>query len=130
MRPFATTSRAAVGQSRDWSGLSEGQARGGGSRPELASDASSCAGAQRKRTEAAASTSADAALAGISAAGAGAWQEGVQQSFLDLSTGLTGVLPSIEQPGIPLGEAANALAAAGASARLSAQSIEISNRIT
>jgi hypothetical protein len=49
---------------------------------------------------------------------------------LDLSTGLTGVLPSIEQPGIPLGEAANALAAAGASARLSAQSIEISNRIT
>ena len=74
--------------------------------------------------------SADAALAGISAAGAGAWQEGVQQSFLDLSTGLTGILPSIEQPGIPLGEAADALAAAGASARLSAQSIEISNRIT
>ena len=64
------------------------------------------------------------------AADAGAWQAGVQQSFLDLSTGLAGILPSIEQPAIPLGEAADALAAAGASARPSAQSIEISSRIT
>ena len=102
--------------------MSEGQARGGGSRPEDGTDASSFAGAETSCGERIPATAPAAFLVGRSAAEDGAWQAGVQQSILECFGGMSGMcLPSIAQPGMPeLGWAA-ALAVTGTRASATTQ---------
>ena len=64
-------------------GLSEGQARGGGSRPELAIEPSSLMGAETNFTAGAVRTALRQSRLGSSAADEGAWQTRPQQSNLD-----------------------------------------------
>lgn len=68
--------------SGELSGLPEGQARGGGSRPKLGAEASSFTGAPRSCTVEGVSMSEAARVLGRSAADEAAWQAGVQQSIL------------------------------------------------
>lgn len=113
---------------------SEGQARGGGSRPELAIDTSSRAGAQSSKAARTESAGSGGPLSG-SRAGDCAWQTDAQQSVLEWPVGLAGILPSIEQSGmsadgISIDSIAAALGATGASASPMAHRIEIRIRIT
>lgn len=68
-------------RSRERSGLSEGQARGGGSRPELRMEASFLAGAEVSFIAGRGSKAAAPSLLGRSPADV-TWQAGVQQSIL------------------------------------------------
>ena len=68
---------------RELSGLSEGQARGGGSRPELVIEPSFLTGAETSIAGRAVLMSLLAVLLGSIAADEGAWQARPQQSILE-----------------------------------------------
>jgi hypothetical protein len=111
--------------------LSEGQARGGGSRPELGIDASSFTGAKASLDlSTGCGRAVESCLGSRAATEADVWHAGVQQSILEWSAGLPGIFPSIVQPGITFEGTVDALAATGASASPNAQRIEINSRIT
>ena len=128
MRLWTISSRAPEIGSRELSGLSEGQARGGGSSPVVGADANSLVGAEISKAERTAPISPAVFLLGRSAADEGAWHAGVQQSFFAWTTGLFGILTFIVQPGMPLLGWAPAPAVTGANARPRAQRIEIISR--
>lgn len=109
---------------RELSGLSEDQARGGGSRPEPAIDESSFVGEPLTVARSSGFATGAGFIVGSSAAdGDGAWHAGVQQSIFGCLTGMLGIcLPSIAQPGIPLDGAPAAPAEVGARAKPKAQS--------
>ena len=131
-RLLTVSPRAGVTRRRcELSGLSEGQARGGGSRPEVLIDASSLTGAEASIGDRAVLVGSAASLLGNRADDEAAWHAGVQQSIFPPLDCFAGILPSIVQAGIPLDGAAVASAVATAdSASPSAQNIEISSRIT
>lgn len=76
------------------------------------------------------STSPAVCRVGKSAAEAGAWQAGVQQSIFILSDVLDGILPSIVHPAMSLDGAADVFAATGEIASPRAHTIDRSSRIT
>lgn len=117
-------------RSREPSGDSEGQARGGGSRPVGASDSSALTVKLPCSSPRLIIWSAARPRCGSSAAAEPIWQAGVQQSIFAWSTGLAGILPSILQLCIPELGVAAAFAATGANASPSTQRKEISSRIT